>query len=85
VKSKVCPVMERYPKVDAVALKNVSLSVVDMDTILAVLKEMKAIKDEAIKTADEDTRWHLELQSMTVNDLYNKIYKQKEEIFKGEY
>ena len=70
-------------KPDPIATCTLSLSVVDIDTLLSILKEMKSIKNEAWKTADEDTRRHLELQSVTANDLYVKIHTQKEKIYEG--
>ena len=70
-------------KPDPIATRSISLSIVDIDTILAILKEVKTAKDEAWEKADEDSRRHLELQSVTANDLYEKIYAQKKKIFEG--
>ena len=73
-------------KVNGVAPVHLSLSIVDVDTILSILKEMVEIKETAYETAqiaDEESCGHIQLQISLANELHEKIYNQKKLAMRG--
>ena len=70
-------------KVNPIAPMSISLSIVDVDTLLSILKEMAEIKKTAYENADEETSGHIQLQISLANELHEKIYNQKKIIMGG--